>query len=273
MPPAPVLLLPPSEGKSPAGRGRPLRLERLSFPDLTDQRQRIIDAVVRAMRGSATTRAKLLGVNGTTLADATAADLALRTAPTMPAIERFTGVLYDELDVTSLSARDRRRLDEQVVIFSGIFGLLTPTDAIPDHRLKMNVTLPSIGKVATAWRAPLTDALAARVRRATVWNLLPGEHAAAWRPDAVDTADGPADMFSVRFLDEGPRVRGSRSFTTVSHWNKLLKGALVRFVLATGADDPAALARFDHPEGYVYEPSLTEEVKGTTVVAMVRPRP
>jgi len=273
VPPAPVLLLPPSEGKSPGGRGRPLRLERLSFPDLTEQREHIIDAVVRAMRGSATTRAKLLGVNGTTLADATTADLSLRTAPTMPAIERFTGVLYDELDVTSLSARDRRRLDEQVVIFSGIFGLLTPTDAIPDHRLKMNVTLPSIGKVATAWRAPLTDALAARVRRATVWNLLPGEHAAAWRPDAVGTADGPAAMFSVRFLDEGPRVRGSRSFTTVSHWNKLLKGALVRFVLATGADDPAALARFDHPEGYVYDPSLTEEVKGTTVVAMVRPRP
>ena len=79
-------------------------------------------------------------------------------------------------------------------------------------------------------------------------------------------------MYSVRFLDEGPRQRGTRSFTTVSHWNKLLKGALVRFVLSTGADGPDALARFDHPEGYVLDPTLTEESKGVTVLAMVRPR-
>ena len=272
MPSRPLVLLPPSEGKSPGGKGRPLRLDRLSFPDLTPTRDRMIDAVIRAMSASTATRTKLLGVTGATLADATTADRALRTAPTMTAIERFTGVLYDELDVATLSTRDRRRLDEQVVIFSGIFGLLTPTDAIPDHRLKMNVTLPSIGKVATAWRAPITDALVDRARKATVWNLLPGEHAAAWKPAAVGTPDGPAAMFSVRFVDEGQPSRGSRTFTTVSHWNKLLKGALVRFVLATGADEPAALTRFTHPEGYVYDPTLTEETKGSTVLVMVRPR-
>lgn len=270
MPTAPVLLLPPSEGKAPGGRGRPLRLDRLSFPGLTDQRDRTIDAVARAMRGSAAARGALLGVKGDVLAAATATNLALRTAPTMPTIERFTGVLYDELDIASLSARDRKRLDAQVVVFSGVFGLLSPADAVPDHRLKMNVTLPAIGRVATAWRAPVTESLAPRVAGATVWNLLPGEHAAAWKPAAVGSTGGPSAMVSVRFLDEGPPRKGERSFTTVSHWNKLLKGALVRFVLATGADEPAALRRFTHPEGYVYDPSLTEDVKGTTVVSMVR---
>jgi len=272
VPTRPVVLLPPSEGKSPGGPGRPLRLDRLSFPELNATREQMIDAVVRAMRSSTAARQKLLGVTGTTLAEATAADLALRSGPTMPAIDRFTGVLYDELDAGSLSKRDRSRLDEQVVIFSGIFGLLSPTDPIPDHRLKMNVTLPGIGKVSTAWRDPISQALAGRVAGATVWNLLPGEHAAAWRPAAVGASGGPAAMYSVRFLDEGPRQRGTRSFTTVSHWNKLLKGALVRFVLSTGADGPDALARFDHPEGYALDPTLTEESKGVTVLAMVRPR-
>lgn len=268
----PVVLLPPSEGKATGGSGRPLRLDRLSFAALTDTRERMIDAVIRAMRSPVATRQKLLGVTGSTLAEATAANRELRSGATMPAIERFTGVLYDELDASSLSKRDRTRLDEQVVIFSGIFGLVTPTDPIPDHRLKMNVSLPSIGKVSTDWREPITDALADRVRGATVWNLLPGEHAAAWRPAAAGTADGPAAMLSVRFVDEGAPSRGTRTFTTVSHWNKLLKGALVRFVLATGADEPAALTRFAHPEGYVYDPSLTEETKGATVLVMVRPR-
>ena len=249
MAPAPVLLLPPSEGKASGGRGRPLRLDRLSFPELADQRDRTIDALARAMRASVASRATLLGVKGDVLADATAANRDLRTAPTMPAIERFTGVLYDELDVASLSARDRKRLDAQVLVFSGVFGLLSPTDAVPDHRCKMNVSLPAIGKVSSAWRAPITEALAPRVAGTTVWNLLPGEHAAAWKPAAVGSAGGPAAMLTVKFLE----------------------GALVRFVLATGADEPAALATFRHPQGYVYDPTLLEEVKGMTVVSMVRP--
>ena len=189
----------------------------------------------------------------------------------MPAIDRFTGVLYDALDVASLSTRDRERLDDHVVIFSGVFGLLSPRDPIPDHRLKMNVSLPKVGKVGTAWRPLVTDALAPRVAGATVWNLLPNEHAAAWRPAAVGSPGGPAAMLSVRFLDEKPRTRRGREFSTVSHWNKLLKGALVRFVLATGADDPAALRTFRHPEGYVYDPSLTEESDGAVLISMVRP--
>lgn len=272
VPPSPVILLPPSEGKARGGRGRPLRLDRLSFPALHDQRDATIDALARAMRGSVAARSKLLGVKGEVLADATDADVAVRTAPTMPAIQRFTGVLYDELDVGSLSTEDRRRLDAQVIVFSGLFGLVRPKDAIPDHRLKMNVALPGIGNVATAWRPHITEALAPVVAGATVWNLLPGEHAAAWRPAPPGAQGGPAAMLSVRFLDEGPRRGGERSFTTVSHWNKLLKGALVRFVLATGADAPAALRRFRHPEGYRFDPTLTEDVKGTTVVSMVRAR-
>jgi cytoplasmic iron level regulating protein YaaA (DUF328/UPF0246 family) len=75
----------------------------------------------------------------------------------------------------------------------------------------------------------------------------------------------------VKFLDEGQAVKGERTFTTVNHWNKLLKGALVRFILETGADDPKALAKFRHPEGYRYDRSLTETSPAGTVVSMVRP--
>jgi hypothetical protein len=57
----------------------------------------------------------------------------------------------------------------------------------------------------------------------------------------------------------------------VNHWNKLLKGALVRFVLATGADEPDALSKFRHPEGYRYDRRLTATADGTTTISMVRP--
>jgi uncharacterized protein len=274
MPATPVLLLPPSEGKQAGGRGAPWAPGTTAFPALDERRATVAAALVRAMRGSTPARQKLLGVKGDALAAATAANASVLEGPTLPAIERYTGVLYDALDAASLPTRDRRRLGRQVVIFSGLWGATLPGDPLPDHKLKMGASLTRLGKLSTWWRAPLTDALAPHVERRVVWNLLPNEHDAAWAPPEPGTAaaGAPARVLTVRFLDEVPRQRGEpRSFTTVNHWNKLLKGALVRHVLATGADDPEALRPFDHPEGYRYDPSLTEEAKGRTVISMVRP--
>jgi len=62
----------------------------------------------------------------------------------------------------------------------------------------------------------------------------------------------------------------------VSHWNKLLKGALVRHLLAHPLDDPDGLADFEHPEGYAYRRDLsTSQATGTgttTDVALVAVR-
>lgn len=268
---APVILLPPSEGKAVGGTGKPLRIANLSFAQLEQQRTTLRAALGAAMKGKETARAKLLGVKGTALAAATQTNLELLASPTMPAIERYTGVLYDALDVASLTARDRKRLHKQVLLFSGLWGVLRPDDMIPDYKLKMGATLAPMGKLSTWWREPLTTALASFTSNAIVWNLLPKEHDNAWAPFSPAHASAtPAEMFSVKFLDEGDPINGERSFTTVNHWNKLLKGALVRFILETGADDPKALATFRHPEGYRYDKSLTETSQSGTIISMVR---
>jgi cytoplasmic iron level regulating protein YaaA (DUF328/UPF0246 family) len=184
----------------------------------------------------------------------------------MPAIERFSGVLYDALDAPTLSARARRRLDDRVVILSGLFGALGPADPIPDHKLKMSASLPGVGKLSTFWRPHVDAALDASLTGATVWDLLPNEHAAAWSGGRA-----AARRIVVRFLDDVTRD-GQRRLVTVSHWNKLLKGALVRHLVTTGADDAAALANFSHPQGYEYRPELTT-VDGTVeTVSMVAVR-
>ena len=269
----PVILLPPSEGKAEGGSGPKLKISGLSFPQLEKQRTAVRSALAAAMNGSEATRSKLLGVKGTALASATAANLAVMTTPTMPAIERYTGVLYDALDVNSLSARDRKRMNKQVLLFSGLWGVVRPDDMIPDYKLKMGATLAPVGKLSTWWRESITPALEQSVAGAVVWNLLPKEHDSAWAPfgSAESTAKTPGAMFSVKFLDEGTPVKGERTFTTVNHWNKLLKGALVRYILETGADDPKALTTFRHPEGYKYDKRLTETTPNGTVLSMVRP--
>ena len=265
----PVILLPPSEGKRSGGDGPKWSAGSCSFTALDRTRRQVMAGLVDAMGQPEAARSKLLGVKGAALAAATAENLDLRRAPTMPAIDRFTGVLYDALDAPSLPKRARTRLGRDVVIFNGVFGALMPGDPIPDHKLKMQAILPGIGNISTLWRAPLTDALLPMVSGRVLWNLLPKEHDNAW---VCPTASTTRTM-SVRFLDEQPRApRTPRRFTTVNHWNKLLKGALVRHILLTGADEPDALGGFTHPEGYVYEAGLTEVIDGRVMISMVRPQ-
>ena len=268
---APLILLPPSEGKAPGGDGPPWSAGTMRLASLDRQRRKVLDALARHAREHRRqpepVLAKLLGVKGEALTAAVEADRSVRRSPTMPAIERYTGVLYDELDHASLPARSRRRLADQVLIASGAFGFVAPLDPIPDYKLKMGASLPGIGKLSTAWRPHLDAALAPLVAGRTVWNLLPNEHAAAW-----SGSDELAAEVVVRFADEVVRD-GRTELAAVAHWNKLLKGALVRHVLATQLDEPAGLAAFEHPLGYRYVPELDEVDGLRTTATMVRRDP
>lgn len=269
MPTTPVILLPPSEGKSSGGEGPKWSAGSCSFSSLDRTRRQVMTALVEAMKAPEASRSKLLGVKGDALAAATTENLAVRRSGTMAAIDRYTGVLYDALDAASLSKRARTRLESDVVIFSGLFGAVMATDPIPDYKLKMGGALPELGNTTLLWRKPLGDALTPFVSGRALWNLLPKEHDNAW----VCPTPATTRTMSVKFLDEQVRApRGPRRFTTVNHWNKLLKGALVRFILTTGADEPDALGEFTHPEGYVYDATLTELIDDRVIIAMVRPQ-
>ena len=219
----PVILLPPSEGKATGGRGRPWRPGTGVLPVLDEARTTVLAALSARMPTGPGEEADL-------------ADVA--AAPTMRAIERYTGVLYGQLDWPSLPPAARRLGNRTVLIASGLWGVSAPGDRIPHYRLKMGGNLAPLGTLSTWWRPRLTAALADRLAGRLVWDLLPNEHAAAWRPHDVPMAR----RVTVRFLDRHGR--------TVSHWNKLLKGALVRHILTERPPGPEALAGWDHPSGY-----------------------
>jgi uncharacterized protein len=260
-PKLPLILLPPSEGKSPGGDGPAWRSGTMAV-DLDEERSRVIHALGSALQDDPAARSKLLGVKSAALEAATQAGLTVRTAPTMRAIERYSGVLYGALDPSSLSTGQRRRLDAGVLIVSGLWGLVAPGDRIPDYKLKMGATLPSLGRLSTWWRPSVSAALADRSVGRVVWNLLPKEHDAAWARDGLRCRA----VYTVRFLER----RADGSLTAVAHWNKFLKGALVRFLLEDPTADPGRLERWRHPSGYVFDPSRTEEADGATVLSFVQ---
>ena len=99
-------------------------------------------------------------------------------------------------------------------------------------------------------------------RRAAVWGPLPLEHSAA-----VDLGGVPRT--TVVFLE--PNARGE--LVAVAHWNKLLKGALVRHLLREPGTDAADLADWEHPEGFVLGADRTVVDGALTTLFMVRRQP
>ncbi len=174
-----LVLLPPSEGKSPARRGRPLDLASLSWPELTATRHHVIDAV--ATTSQAPGAFEILGVP-TTLADEVARNTQLRRAPTAPAGAVYSGVLYEALSLATLDTAARRRANRWVVIGSALFGAVRLIDRIPAYRLSMKVNLPGVGPLAAVWRDPLARVLPVLAGRGLIVDCRSTTYAAAWVP-------------------------------------------------------------------------------------------
>jgi cytoplasmic iron level regulating protein YaaA (DUF328/UPF0246 family) len=236
------MLLPPSEGKSAARRGRALDLDGLSFPALTGARERVLGALEGLCAGDPAAAAKTLGL-GATQHDLVELNARLRAAPTQRADQTYTGVLYDALDVATLSAAAKRRAATRVAVTSSLFGLVRTADRIPAYRLSGDTTLPGLGPVAAVWREQLGPVLTDAVGGGLLVDLRSGTYVAFWRPAGVRTA-------SVRVLHE---ANGRRQ--VVSHFNKATKGRIVRALLESGADPrtPARLAEALRDLGWVVE--------------------
>lgn len=209
-----LILLPPSEGKAPGGDGPPLDTAALSLPGLGATRERVLGALEALCTGPVEEARHVLGLSAGQ-SDAVEHNRVLRTAPTLPAAQLYTGVLYDHL---GLPALDPERVARSVLIFSALWGALRPADRVPPYRLSMGVRLPPLGALATVWRLALSEALPAD---GLLVDMRSAPYAAAWKAPAV----------RVRVFRERD---GGRS--VVSHMAKATRGALARDLLANAAD-------------------------------------
>ncbi|OFE15526.1 hypothetical protein BA895_22590 [Humibacillus sp. DSM 29435] len=178
-----LILLPPSEGKTGAKRGRSLDLGALSFPELTAMREAVVDDVVAA--SGRPDASSVLGINPN-LADQIERNTRLHTAPAAAAVRVYSGVLYQALDHPTLDPASVRRANRQVVVVSALFGALRLTDRIPAYRVDVCSTLPHAGYLARAWRPLLAAALDPAVRpRELVVDCRSDTYASLWRPSGA----------------------------------------------------------------------------------------
>ena len=255
-----LILLPPSEGKSAPQTGPRMRAAGLSFPTLAPARRAVLEALAQLCGGDVETAATVLGL-GPTQRGEVGVNARLHTEPCAPAIEVYTGVLYEALDAATLTAAGRRRLQETVAISSALWGLVRSDDLIPAYRLSGDVSLPGIGPLHTAWRQPVSAILEAApglivdLRSGTYANL--GPVPASARDRSV----------SLRVLND----RNGRR-TVVSHNNKATKGRLVRSLVTTRRrpKDVTGLLDALEADGYEVELAPARREEPATVDVILR---
>ena len=125
------------------------------------------------------------------------------------AIERYTGVVYQHLDWNTLSEEGKKYMEDNVLIFSGLFGMTTPLTLIPDYKLKMNVL-----SLQYHWTPVLTEALK---DEDLIFDLLPQVYRKAYNPNP--------NTIQIEF-----KVEGKGNTRAAGHYGKAVKGKFIRFL-------------------------------------------
>ncbi|MCX7537272.1 peroxide stress protein YaaA [Corynebacterium sp. P5875] len=248
-----LIVLPPSETKADGGDGAPLDLDRLSFPELNPVRHEIAEALLAL--DDATMR-EVLKISEK-LGGEIAANRRLWTSPTMPAIRRYTGVLYDALDADTLDAAALSRL----AVGSALFGIVRATDPIPRYRLSAGSKIPDPGTA----KAPTMKARWGGGINAALKGVAPVEGPVVDLRSGAYLALGPQPgAITVRV--ESLREDGTRK--VVSHFNKHYKGILARSLALTGHDLGPGTG-IDEVADVAGTTGLTVEVTGRSSLTLV----
>lgn len=244
-----LILLPPSETKHQGGDGGPLALDELSFPSLTAPRAALLDDLVGVSADPATGRRRLL--TPPTKDDEVRRNVRIRSLATLPALERYTGVLYDALDVAAMTPVQRSRADQRLVITSAVFGLLRAADRIPPYRCSHCARLPEVGTPERFWRSWLPPV----VERFD-------EYVVDLRSSSYASFAAVPGALTARVVVEA--ADGSRS--VLSHFSKFHKGLLARALAVSRAEihDRAGVLRVARTAGLRIEPLGRQAVQIVT---------
>jgi cytoplasmic iron level regulating protein YaaA (DUF328/UPF0246 family) len=217
-----LVLLPPSETKRDGGvEGSALDLSALRFPELTAPRKAALSALRTLSRNlGISTGALGLGPKQRFEIDR---NRVVTSSPVMPAIERYTGVLYDGLAAETLSVEARAWVDRHVLVNSALFGLIGAADPIPAYRLSHNSRLPGLA-LKKHWRPPLGSLLESS--EGLVLDLRSESYAALGPLPRRD------DAVYLRVVTQTPDGRTK----ALTHFNKKGKGVFVNALATAGVD-------------------------------------
>lgn len=209
-----IFLLPPSETKESGGKKT---AKALSHKELDKTRKLLQQALIEICKNPEQA-AKALKLGPKQLGEIQV-NLDLSNPKYLPALDRYTGTLYDALKEGGVSAAMRARAGKSMFIQSSLFGLISSGDEIPNYRLSAGSKLPGVN-LKNLWQEA----------HESVWSKFSKEIVIDMRSNSYSELAPVPEGISSYSLDVALEdKRGKR--TKLNHFNKKAKGQFLKSAL------------------------------------------
>ncbi|MCX6404451.1 MAG: peroxide stress protein YaaA [Actinobacteria bacterium] len=245
-----IVLLPPSESKLSPVSGAKLHLESLQYSELTQKRTKAITELMKLSSGKQPKALSVLGISKKQEFELIR-NQNLLTAPTAPAWQIYSGVLFEALDAQSLTSAQLKKLCELTYVQSALFGLVSFGDLIPAYRLSGDSMLPKVGSLPKFWGSACTELLAQE--SGLIIDLRSGTY----------TKLGPLPVGATSVIPKILQRMKSGPPKIVSHHNKATKGRILRAI----AQSKSTVKSIDDLVKIITELGADVEIKASAKVA------
>ena len=211
------ILLAPSESKKDGINGE-LNLKNLIFPQITPQREHLINAYQKIInRGDIEELKELFGLKKESEIEKYLYDI--KKAPTNKAIKIYEGVAFDYIDYDNLDSNSQNYIDKNLLIFSNLFGVVRANDFIPKYKIKQGSIIDG-EKIEKYYHNVLKEPLDEYLKNDDILDIRAGYYDKFYKPSKFYT--------TLKFLKDGK---------VVSHWAKAYRGLVLRYCAINKIDN------------------------------------
>ena len=219
------ILLAPAETKKEGGEFPSYCKDNFYFKDIFDIRDEVVQNYVNFIKECSTEElSKWFGLKN--LTECKKYSFSILNKPTMKAIQRYTGVAFDAINYNELNLKEQQYCDDNVILFSNLFGILKADDLIPDYKYKQGSSLPNIDVI--------------KYYKENIKNLLDdyiGDEVVDLRAGYYDKFYKPSmPTITYKFLKDGK---------VVSHWAKHYRGLIVQELAKANIESFAQLMNLE----------------------------
>ena len=204
------ILLAPSETKKDGGDGE-FYLKSLMLSSLYSTREELFNQYNQVVTSNNLEQiSKMFGLKKE--ADILKYSKSITSSPTLKAILRYTGVAFDHLEYENLDTKAQEYIDNNVILFSNLFGAIKASDKIPLYRLKQGESINELNP-AKIYKTALKEPLDNLFENEDILDIRAGFYDKYYKPNKNYT--------TLKFLKGGK---------VVSHWAKAYRGIVLKHI-------------------------------------------
>ena len=238
------ILLAPSETKIAGGEGK-FDIDSLFLPEINSKRVELINTYTKiVLSQDLEILSKMFGLKKESDIKKHIKDITKEA--TMKAILRYKGVAFDYLDYPTLTKDAQEYLDNNLLIFSNLFGILKASDKIPEYRLKQGEAVGNI-KPEKVYKELLKEPLDRYLENEDILDIRAAFYDKFYKANKSYT--------TLKFLKNGK---------VVSHWAKAYRGLVLRHCAINRVDSIKEFMSLNIPKLSIIE--IREQGKKQEVV-------